>query len=361
MKLHRTLPLIVGIALAAATQAQLPRIVVQGNGAPQVFTDFAAAVASAQDNDKIYLSGGGFPYTGGLVIDKPLHLIGAGIHPDSTQVTSVTELIMTNTPSPLRITTAASGSTFTGIRFSSTYGGNTEGIRYGTSTADDLPTGIAFQRCQFDLGVYLGFNSSTPGSSEATVFNECYFAYALRGESRAAVVTRCIFDANGVGLFAVQGFDSGTLLMENCVLLGSLMANCYGAIVRNCISTSTNYICYDCTNSTFTNNVVAAPAVAIATAGATITGNMVNADPATFFVSETDDLYQYSDDLHMAAGSPGIGFGTDGTDVGIYGTATPYKPGAVPYNPHFRSTTIAPATNANGALPVNIRVAAQPN
>jgi hypothetical protein len=50
---------------------------------------------------------------------------------------------------------------------------------------------------------------------------------------------------------------------------------------------------------------------------------------------------------------------TDGTDVGIYGTASPYKPGGVPYNPHFRSATIAPATDPDGDLPVNIRVAAQ--
>jgi hypothetical protein len=33
----------------------------------------------------------------------------------------------------------------------------------------------------------------------------------------------------------------------------------------------------------------------------------------------------------------------------------------VPFNPHFLSATIAPATSANGDLPVNIGVAAQTN
>ncbi|MBK6543141.1 MAG: hypothetical protein IPG10_18025 [Flavobacteriales bacterium] len=354
------LPALVALGFSLQADAQLARIVVQGSGAPQVFDDFAAAVSAAQPNDKLYLSGGTFQYTGGLVIDKTLHLIGAGTHPDSTEVSSVTVLMRTSVLAPLRITTAASGSTFTGIRFSTTdLNTNAELIRYGTSVADDLPTDIVFQRCHFDRNIYLGFNSGTAISSEVTTFNECYFASRLVGESRAAAVTRCIFDPDGSGYYAISGFDGGALLMENCVLLGSIMANCYGAIIRNCISTSMNYYCYDCSNSTFTNNVIAAPIVVSTSPGVTLTNNIVNADAATFFVSETDDLYQYSDDLHMAPGSPGVAYGTDGTDLGIYGTASPYKPGAVPYNPHFHSADIAPATNSSGELPVNIRVAAQ--
>ena len=78
-------------------------------------------------------------------------------------------------------------------------------------------------------------------------------------------------------------------------------------------------------------------------------------------MNETDGVYQYTDDLHLAVGSGGIGAADDGTDIGLYGSGSPYKPGAVPFNPHFRAAVIAPSTNANGDLPVNIRVAAQPN
>jgi len=360
---YRVLSFCICLGLLAGTiHAQQPRIVVQGSGAPQVFTDFSAAVTAAQNGDKLYFSGGTFPYSGGLVIDKLLHLIGAGTHPDSTEVTSVTILMRTGPFAPLAITTAASGSTFTGLRLSTTdLNTNAALIRYGTSVADDLPTGIVFQRCHFDRNIYLGYNSGTPISAEVTTFIECYFASRLVGESRGAVVSRCIFDPNGSGYYAISGFDGGALVMENCVLLGSIMANCYGATIRNCISTSTNYFCYDCSNSTFTNNVIAAPIVVSNSPGVTLANNIVNATASTFFVSETDDLYQYSDDLHLAPGSPGIAFGTDGTDIGIYGTSTPYKPGAVPYNPHYRSAAIGATTNVNGDLPVNIRVAAQTN
>ena len=41
-----------GLLFAGSMNAQTPRIVLQGSGAPQVFTDFASAVAAAADNDK---------------------------------------------------------------------------------------------------------------------------------------------------------------------------------------------------------------------------------------------------------------------------------------------------------------------
>ncbi len=71
------------------------------------------------------------------------------------------------------------------------------------------------------------------------------------------------------------------------------------------------------------------------------------------------ESHQFTDDLHLQTGCVGVGHGTGGTDVGIYGSSSPYKPGAMPFNPHFRQADIAPSTNNNGALPVNIRVAAQ--
>ena len=55
----------------------------------------------------------------------------------------------------------------------------------------------------------------------------------------------------------------------------------------------------------------------------------------------------------------GTGMGNDGTDVGIYGSGAPYKTGGAPYNPHFRQAQFDPITNWNGALPVQVRTAAQ--
>lgn len=361
MSLRKLTSFVAASGIALSLSAQLPRIVVQGSGTPQVFTDFEAAVTAAQPNDVLYLSGGTFGFTGGFTIDKPLHLIGAGIHPDSSSVTATTTL-QALTAEPLIITTAATGSSFTGLVFTNAPG--TSGwvpiVRYGNSAADDLPAGIVFSRCRFVNSVQLAFdaNVTSVASSVTTVFDECLFHYRLEGYKRGATLTRCIFDRSGPGFYNITHFENGGLLMENCVLLKAIMANVYNGTLRNCISTSTNYFGYDIPGTTITNCVIAA--VNLSGSGAVnATNTITGADPATFFVSETDDYYQFTDDLHLQTGCVGVGHGTGGTDVGIYGSSSPYKPGAMPFNPHFRQADIAPSTNNNGALPVNIRVAAQ--
>lgn len=66
---RRLLHLVIGIGLIAGpAEAQLQRIILQGSGAPQVFTDINAALAAAQPNDQVYFSGGTFVATGGFTL-----------------------------------------------------------------------------------------------------------------------------------------------------------------------------------------------------------------------------------------------------------------------------------------------------
>lgn len=358
MKL-RTLPTFIAAAgLAFSANAQLPRIVVQGTGAPQVYTDFEAAVTAAQPNDVLYLSGGVFLYPNDFQIDKPLHLIGAGIHPDSSQVTATTTLQnATGTSSPLRLLTVASGSTFTGIRFTSSNGNNSSDcLRFGLTEANDDPTDLVFQRCWFTGRVYLGA-STTLVIPSTTAFDECIFLGMFDGYNRSAAFTRCVI-ANGYSTITLMGL-LGASTLDNCVVLGTIQNN-DGITVRNSfLRTSGSYAAYACSNCVFQNNITPSTTVTDASPGVVLSNNLVNVDEATVFMSETNGYYEVTDNLHLQPGCAGVGHGTDGTDVGIYGSSSPYKPGAVPFNPHFRQADIAPSTNNNGALPVNIRVAAQ--
>lgn len=355
MRSHLFPTLILCTSLTIPAAAQLPRIVVQGNGAPAVFTAFDAAVAAAEPGDRLYLSGGSFNFPGNLAIDKELHLIGAGIHPDSTQVTGVTTLINASGAAPLRILSSASGSTFTGIRITTVSGGNSNLVlRYGTGDSDDDPTDVVFQRCWFQGEVQLGTASS---NGATTAFDECIFHGQFDGKGKSGVFTRCII-ANGFNTITLTGL-AGSSVVENCVVLGTIQAN-NGVIVRNSfLRTSGGYASYSCTNCTFQNNITPCQTVVSTSPGAVLTNNLTEVVLANVFVSETNGFYEVSDDLHMAPGSPGAGHGTDGNDVGVYGTASPYKPGAVPFNPHYIQADIAPSTSVSGALPVNIRVAAQ--
>lgn len=359
----KAITLLLSIGLLAGTiTAQIPRIVLQGSGSPQVYTSLDSAIADAQSNDVLYCSGGNFSISAALVINKPLHFIGAGIHPDSTQATGTTTFSMMGGDASLRLTEGASGSTFTGIYFVNSPINYTPLIEYGTSSDDDHVTNILFQRCRFSKGrINMAFSGASnipavPGL--VTTFDECILTAYVDGRKRGAVFTRCIIDAHDIGVYAVTGFTGGSLTVQNCVFLNALMGNCANSIVRNSISTTTNYLCFDCTGASI-SNVLSAATNWFYGGTASITNSIKGLDPATFFVSETDNLYQFTDDLDMASGSPGINFGNDGNDIGIYGSSSPYKAGAIPFNPHYNEAIIAPATNSDGALPVNLRVAAQ--
>ena len=344
----RTLTLLTCSALlVGSAQAQLPRIVLQGNGGPQVFTSITEAVTAAQPNDRLYFSGGIFNEASGFIVDKPLHFIGAGVNPDSANVTAVTTL-STSGSTEITITTAASGSTFTGITFNP--GGE---IQYGTSTTDDDPKDLVFQRCAFNKAMNLGF---AEGASSSSTFDECIFRSTLTGRAGTAVVNRCIFDNAIISLFRPSG-----LFMKNSVVLGARFQNSENGIVQNCVFTFNGAPLWQVNGIQISNCLITGASMFSNSSNNFESNNIYGQVANTVFVNETDGNYDFDDDLHLSPSSPGIAAGNDGTDIGIYGTGTPYKPGAVPYNPHYRNATIDAATNGDGDLPVNIRMAAQPN
>ncbi|MEO8591304.1 MAG: hypothetical protein ABI432_18135 [Flavobacteriales bacterium] len=342
----RTLTLLAALGLiTAGAQAQLQRIVLQGSGAPQVFTDIAGAVAAAQSGDKLYFSGGTFTQTGDLVLDKTMHFIGAGIHPDSSNVTATTSINCTN----LRITTGASGSTFTGIAFNPS--GQTY---YGLDDTDDDPTGIVFQRCEFKRG---GIHLGNAGSTSSTTFDGCImiatgtnqYMYGSTGET---IIIRCILTNK-----LLSGFSR--LFLKNSVIMSARLQNSDNCIVQNCVFNYNGAPLWQVDGVQISNCLVTGATMFSNSGSSSETNNIYGVPAASIFVNDADGYYQYGDDVHLAAGSLGIGAGNDGTDIGLYGTHSPYKPGVIPYNPHYQQAAIDPATNWNGELPVQIRTAVQ--
>lgn len=341
------------LALIGSVSAQLQRIVLQGSGDPQVFTSVNAAIAAAQPDDRLYFSGGTFSDTN-IVVTIPLHFIGAGISPDSSAVTGTTTIATPNNSNDyIAITTGASGSTFTGIRF------NADNYFYfGLDDATDDPTDLVFERCVFDDRVYT-VNGSSIGASSAT-FNECVFHSLLNGQTGVtATLTRCILDYQAGTGAEVSGFDGGGLTMRHCIGLGTRVGDSGNSTIENCVFTRTSAPFWQSSGSILTNNLlVSAGLVSNMTPGAN-SGNILGVAVTDIFVSEDNTDFEWTDDMHLQPTSVGVGMATDGSDVGVYGSTTPWKEGSAPFNPHFRAASIAPATNANGDLPVNIRVAAQ--
>lgn len=331
--------------------AQLQRIVVQGNGAPSIHTDLVSALAAAEPGDKLYLSGGMFIAEEPLVFDKPLHIIGAGLHPDSSGVTGTTTVGTTGSSgNHIVITTAASGSSFTGLVFSPSSTGAT--FVYGTSTDNDDPTELVFQRCEFKRSLSLGF---AEGANSSSTFDECLFRDVVSGRASKAVFTRSIFDGATVSLFRPSG-----LFMRNCVVLGARLQNSANAVVQNCVFTYNNGApLWQVNGVSISNCIISGASMFSNSSGNSETNNIYGVPPATIFANETDNGYQFSDDLELAPGSAGLSAGNDGRDIGLYGTNSPLKNGAMPYNPHYQQADIAPSTDWNGALPIQVRTSAQ--
>ena len=335
--------------------AQQPRIVVQHAGNAQVFTDLVEAITAAENNADLYLSGGTFIAPDGFALDKTLHFIGAGMHTDSTAATGAT-ILATSSSGYFRLTSGANGSSFTGVQFNTPTSNTCFGL--GTGAGDQNVVSVEFLRCVFWQRVALG---AVDPAASSSAFTECIFHDILYGYDATALFTRCIFDYQAGTGAEITGFGTGGLTMLNCVCLGTRVGNSGGANVSNCVFTRTSAPFWQSGGMTMTNNLLVSDALVSNMTGFTESGNILNVPAASIFMSEADTDYQFSDDLHLQSTCPGVGGGTDGTDIGIYGTTSPSKEGAMPHTPYFRKVGIAPGTDANGNLPVSVRVAAQSN
>jgi len=338
------------IAMAALAFGQLPRIVLQpdGDGSPQVFLNFDDAIDAAEANDRIYLSGGGFQSNEQITIDFPIHLIGAGFHPDSTVVTNATTL---TTSAPIIITTGGSNSTFSGIRFDSSA---PRTFIYGNQDSNDDPTGLYFERCEFMEGIDLTSVVFSEVNNSQSAFNECIFRKSVIGAINTNVVfTRCVFDDSA----DVTAIDGGGLLVDHCVFFENAnIGNSNNCTVRNSIFASSSVALFQCLGASVQNCMTYNDAFFGNSSGFTISNSFTS--EANPFADQANDEYDFTDDLNIASGSA-LGGALDGTDMGIYGSSVPAKLGAVPYNPHFIEVEIAPSTDGDGSLPVSIKVQAQ--
>ncbi len=347
MRTFTLLSIVAGFALSTTASAQLPRIVVDGITAPQVFTDLNAAITAAPANSNITLSGGSFHVPGGFALDKPLHFVGAGIHTDSTNATGAT-IFAASGYDVFALTSGASGSSFTGIWFNNA--GNVS-FSLGTGPGDQVVTGVEFLRCMFQKEVRLGIEEPSNSSS---AFTECIFHGVLRGSGGTSVVNRCIFDYSpGTGGMIVTFRPSGLTLL-NSIILGGKTDFCENATISNCVFTrSGGGPIWQSNYASVSNCIIAADEVFSNTQDGTSSGIIFVQDPASIFVDETDGMYYFTDDVHLAGG--------DSNGIGLYGMSPPYKPGAVPHVPHIRRVEIARGTDANGNLPATVHVAVQPN
>jgi hypothetical protein len=316
------------------------KVALHHNGITTIFSGsnpFNDAYVAAQSGDTIYLPGGNIPFP--TVLDKGLVIFGAGHFPDSTLATYKTVLNGSFTIQENADNLHIEGLDITGA------------ITFGTNHQVD---NVIIKRCRVGSIVYNG-TGATPCINNEIIENVIIGSNNFQN-LRSSIVANCIFQeriSNGVEIGV-----SNNIFLYNPNSVAYPINNLDNSYISNNIflrsGPYSDYIHSGCDLSTFSYNIFANNP---GSGNNILENNFLTVDVTTLFVNQTGNSFNYAHDYHLI--NPSVYLGTDGFQVGIYGGLFPFKAGSVPVNPHFQTKIIAPQTDSNGDLQIQIQVEAQ--
>lgn len=296
---------------------------------------FSSAYAAAIPGDTIYLPGGGF--TSPVSIDKQLYVFGAGHYPDSTQATAKTYL-----NGGINLSENADGFLLEGVDIN----GQLQ-FDYNESVNN-----VIVKYCKMTQIDFYGNNTFTNASNNVTFINN--------------VITGNVILSNGQNVAMYNNMiggrvynSSGNLYENNIFLYNNSSYLTFSGdnnIINNCIFLISTNLCIYGVSNQINNNIFINGSPHFGTTPIA-SGNYYPVAHNTIFINQTGYVFDYSHDYHLQ--SPTTYIGVDNTEVGLYGGFNGYKEGAVPSNPHIQFKNIAPTTNTNGFLNIQINAAAQ--
>jgi hypothetical protein len=313
-------------------------IAVQSGSQLTTYNTLTEAINAAPAGSDIYLPGGIFD--AGLTIDKPLNIVGVGYNTSSTSATGISFI-----NGSLLFTDNADGSSVTGIKFNA--GGNI--------TANNVD-GFSIKRCWIPDG-YIDL----PACNNALISESCTFR--ISGNTATNIlVDRCVI--GNLSNAVVFNIFQNSLLCKNSVVFSNYwtLSDCSNNTFENSIFISTcgsPLIYGNSSANQFTNCLFSCDEGLLTSYNQLSTNCIFNQDIANIFVNHSGNSFDINNDYHLIPTSPGNNAGTDGTDIGIYGTSQPFKDGGLPAYPHILFKSIAPATDQNGNLLINVQVEAQ--
>jgi hypothetical protein len=335
-------------------QAQQITVALHHNGTATMFygnNAFSNANNTAVNGDTIYLPGNS--YYSGVTVTAQLVIIGAGIHPDSTTATGYT-----NITSDISFQAGSDGSVLEGI-----YTGNN--IYIGSNTRVN---NVTVRRCYFS-SLYFQSSFDTTHTCKNEIIEQNVINGGLLCNNSDYLIIRNNF---------IQGQISGisqNALIENNIFYYQPIShygaytiyNISGSVIRNNIFIlpatgpyqSNNYYITGGSNNNVMNNIF--PVTSVEYSGDIYTNNYEGIGTDTIFVNDTVQYssYAFNQNYHLIHPLAYPGYFNEG--VGVYGGTVPMKDGLLPTNPHIIQQTIAPNTDTNGKLNINIKVDAQNN
>jgi hypothetical protein len=310
------------------------------------------AIDNATAGSTITLSGGIFNTSNAAIsIAKEIHLIGAGFLTDSAMQTSRTYI----GSGSLTLKAGSDNSTLEGFEIKS----NIQVAENGSATLKN----ILINKVKVS-GINCGSSNTISGSAGKIVSNlilsnsilgYIYCGYATQVQIYNNVFTNGLENLNGsaeitnnifLGCYSYFGCYSPSRSISNTVIKNNIFK--HGSSLSGSNNIESNNIT---TESSWSSSIYS-----------TSTNNISNAVLTDIFQKYNEqnlDLDKlYLNDFHIKAGSAAAGAGTDGKDIGIYGgNGFRVKPSI----PFIDLKEIGKQTNAQGQLPVTIRVKAQGN
>jgi len=275
---------------------------------PAQYNDINAAITAATVGDTIYVHGSPMAYPT-TYVTKRLVLIGPGYHPNTDFPYAATVWTTIN------YYLAANGSSFIGL--------SCQSIQSAAGAASDTIRNLTFLNCQFyqgtlsvnqknydnilvencvflDCGNALSFTSPGATYQVGLVVRNCVFSNTPVAVESNSIVDHCIFIGGNTGTQAF--YDCSNATFSNNIIDARTISNVY---VVNCIFN--NNLSYNCSNNTL-------PPV-----GNSGSGNIINATPLFVSYPATPTNFAYTHNYRLQTTSPGHNAATDGTDLGVYG------------------------------------------
>jgi len=320
--------------------AQEPVATLEHSGTTQVYygqTALTSAYNASENGDQIYLSAGYF--TPPTSIAKGVKISGAGHFPLEGKQTQITAgLVISKGADSLRL----------------------EGLYIDGSVKYDANNSINYVkvvRCNFAGADFQSFSSAPKNYCS---FEECFISGIINFKNygnnfllRNSVVQGSIYNIDGNALI-----EGNILLIEPTSVYGSVFTSVNHSVIQNNICIGTNNLFYYGYGVTGANIINKNIFVSSNPSGVNTATNYTGITQANIFINQTGNTISYLYDYHLK--TPLTYIGTDGTQVGLYGGLS-FKEKGVPSNPSIVSKTIAPATETNGDLQINITVKAQDN
>jgi hypothetical protein len=336
IKMKRLTLLSLIVVIASVTTINAQTIALHTSSGVQIFkgtTTLLTAYNSAQNGDTLYLSGGIF--TPPPTFDKQLMIIGAGHYVDSTLATGKTVL-----NGNITISGNADSFYLEGVEITGTF----------LFTTNHSVNNVTIKRCKFNNLLNIPGNLTTPSNNLALIGNVFENAVYLNN-AQNAVISNCIVQVN-------IAWSNGNLISNSILMFNSAYAihDSHNNQINNNIIIGAAPV--SGSGNVFNNNLFVAASPLYGSSATTI-GNYTGIAQSAIFINQSGFAFNYAHNYKLQ--NPGTYLGTDGLQVGLYGGTFPYKEGAVPLNPHIQTKTIAPTTDTNGNLQIQIKVSAQNN